>query len=620
MTAPVGEADAAKSRGGSSLWKPTGVSLPLILPAAAAARGRLAQLRALVRSSEVFLALAAAVAGGVAGAVVTGMSLMSQLMHGVLFGIRFDVRLSAVDHVSPWRAILAPTLGGLALGLTELWRVRTWGRTAVDPVEANALRGGRMSLRDSLLVSAQTLLSNGCGASVGLEAGYTQIGAGLASRLGQTLRLRRVDLRVIVGAGAAGAIAAAFGAPITGAFYAFELIVGTYSVGNVAAIMAASVTAWLTAQALGGSPYSFHALQVFPLRPSHYLALMLLGVLGAGLGIAIMQLTALSDRLFGASRLPVWLRPAAGGLLLGGLACITPQVLGAGHGAMGLDIGLDLPLLVIAGLLVLKVLAALISLGSGFRGGLFFASLFVGALLGKLYGGAFEAFFPSFGLDPTAALLCGMGVVGVAVVGGPLTMSFLVLETTGDLSLTAAVLTACVATSLMVRETFGYSFSTWRLHLRGETIRSANDVGWIRSLTVGKLMRTDPKVVTGATPLSEVRRRFPLGSTQTIVIVDEAARYLGVAAVAEAHTPTPEGSAPGARTAADIAHQRETALLPDMNVKMAMSLFERAETETLAVVDSPENRLVIGLLSESHATRRYAEELDRHNRGLTGED
>jgi CIC family chloride channel protein len=596
----------------------SGVSLPLRLPAAAEARGLFAQFRSLVRSSEVFLALTASVAGAIAGVLVTGMSFVAQFAHVVIYGIRFDTHLSAVDSISPTRAFAGPVAGGLLLGLTELWRVKTSNRMAVDPVEANALRGGRMSLRDSLFVSSQTLISNGCGASVGLEAGYSQIGAGLASRIGQTLRLRRTDLRVIVGAGAAGAIAAAFGAPITGAFYAFELIVGVYSVSNVAAIMAASVTAWLAAQAMGGSPYSFHTLQVFPLRPTHYLALMLLAVLGAGLGIAVMRLTALSDRAFAATRIPGWLKPAAGGVLLGGLACITPQVLGAGHGALALDIGLELPLMVIAGLLVLKMLAALISLGSGFKGGLFFASLFMGSLLGKFYGVAFERFFPSFGLDPTASVLCGMGVVGVAVVGGPLTMSFLVLETTGDLSLTAAVLTACVATSLMVRETFGYSFSTWRLHLRGETIRSANDVGWMRSLTVGKLMRTDPKLVRGTTPLAEVRRRYPLGSTNVLVVVDDADQYLGTLRVAEAHTRAPE-EAHAPRTAIDMAHFRDTALLPEMNIKTAMALFDRAEAETLAVVDNAEDRRVIGLLNESHATRRYAEELDRANRGLTGE-
>src|SRR5205814_2155588 len=114
-------------------------------------------------------------------------------------------------YVNPVTALLAPACGGLALGVME-WLRRRWKiANAVDPVEANALRGGRLSARDSVVVSGQTLLSNGCGASVGLEAGYTQIGAGAASLLGQFLNLRRNDLRLIVGCGAAGAIAAAFG-------------------------------------------------------------------------------------------------------------------------------------------------------------------------------------------------------------------------------------------------------------------------------------------------------------------------------------------------------------------------------------------------------------------------
>ena len=138
-------------------------------------------------------------------------------------------------------------IGGLSLGIMEWSRRRLKISSAVDPIEANALRGGRLSARDSVVVSGQTLISNGCGASVGLEAGYTQIGAGAASLLGQFLNLRRNDLRLIVGCGAAAAIAAAFGAPITGAFYACELIVGVYPVGTAPPILAASLAGALTA-------------------------------------------------------------------------------------------------------------------------------------------------------------------------------------------------------------------------------------------------------------------------------------------------------------------------------------------------------------------------------------
>jgi CIC family chloride channel protein len=227
------------------------------------------------------------------------------------------------------------------------------------------------------------------------------------------------------------------------------------------------------------------------------------------------------------------------------------------------------------------------------------------------------ALFPDFGLDPTACMLAGMGVTAVAIVGGPLTMSFLVLETTGDFSVTGAVLAACVATSLTVRETFGYSFSTWRLHLRGETIRSAADVGWIRSLTVDRLMRKDVATLPGAATIAEFRRRYPLGSRNMVVLLDSEDRYLGVVATAEVFAAEHDE---GCETDAvqTLAHLHSAALLPEMNVKEAMDLFGRAEAETLAVVNSPEDKHVIGILNEAYATRRYAEALNNANKDVMG--
>ncbi len=208
----------------------------------------LARLRTRARVSELGLVLLAIVVGALAGLAVSAMTLIANTAHMVIYGIPFDVRLSAAERVPPIAAFAAPMLAGLALGALDAWRARTKAPAAVDPVEANALRGGRMSLRDSVLVSAQTVVSNGCGASVGLEAGYAQIGGGLASRLGIDSRLRRQDLRMLVGCGAGGAIAAAFDAPLTGSFYAFELIIGAYSLAIAGPVFAASLVAALDHQ------------------------------------------------------------------------------------------------------------------------------------------------------------------------------------------------------------------------------------------------------------------------------------------------------------------------------------------------------------------------------------
>ncbi len=305
----------------------------------------LTRLRALLRSNEFYLIPLALVVGVVTGAIVTLMSQIAQIAHVLIYGIPIDVRLSANAYVNPVTALIAPAAGGLLLGLME-WLRRRWKiASAVDPIEANALRGGRLSLRDSIVVSGQTLVSNGCGASVGLEAGYTQIGSGAASLLGQVLNLRRNDLRLVVGCGAAAAIAAAFGAPITGAFYACELIVGVYSVGSAAPILAASLSGALTAQYLGGAPYSLEVPHVNSVGLEQYLALIVLALIAAMIGIAVMRSSVGFERVFANRRIPVWLRPVIGGVCVGGLAIVTPQVLAAGHGAMVLNLHRDMAMI-----------------------------------------------------------------------------------------------------------------------------------------------------------------------------------------------------------------------------------------------------------------------------------
>jgi CIC family chloride channel protein len=571
------------------------------------------RLRAIVRARESSVIVLAALVGAVAGLVVAGMGAVVALMHMLLFKLTPGERLSAQVSIDPLIVFLVPCLGGLLFGLVSAYIARRRG-TEVDPVEANALHGGRMSMRGSLIVAGQTLWSSGVGASVGLEAGYTQLASGLASKIGGAFRLRRSDMRVLVGCGAAGAIAGAFGAPLGGAFYGFELIIGTYAAASLAPVGIAALVGYLVARAFEADRLGIDAGAVSTLAVQDIAIAAAFGLVAAGFGIALMRGVAACEKLFAWARVKPWLRPMLGGALVGLLALISPQVLSSGHGALHLTGVFKLPLETIAMIFVLKSIASMISLGSGFRGGLFFAALLLGSLGGQLFATGMNL-IPGIHLEPDAFAIIGMSALSVSVIGGPLTMTFIALETTGDLWLSTAVLIAVIISMQVTREFFGYSFTTWRFHLRGETIRSAADVGWIRDLTVAQMMRADVRTTPVETTVDAFRQAFPLGATNQVIAVDDDGRYAGMVIMAEAHST----ELPGTKPLRDILHHADHMLLAQLTAQEAIAAFDGFEAEALAVVDTAERRQVIGMLTEAHALRRYSDASERQRRELLGE-
>ncbi len=560
---------------------------------------------------DAFLVLALLV-----GLLAGGLSLLQgALAHGLQawwYGLSDgDDRLSSLPHLAPWKLLALP-LFGLPIGLISL-AARARKRQLVDAVEANALHGGRMSMRDNLIVATQTILSNGCGASVGLEAAYAQMGAGAGSQLGRILRLRRADIRILVGTGAAAAIAAAFDAPLAGAFYGFEIVIGAYTPAALAPVAVAVLGAVAVRAAAGAQLAMLPAPTDIGLEFRDYALYILLGVASALAGVAIMRLVTLIEQGVERTGLPRWLRPAIGGLLLIPLAMLTPQVLSSGHGAQHLDLTANEPLRWLALLLLLKSLASAISLGFGFRGGLFFASLFTGSLLGAVVAKLLGLAFGHPPLDVTGAALIGMAALAASIVGAPMTMAMLVLEGTHDFALTSAAIAAVLVSSAMTRQIFGFSFSTWRFHLRGAEIKSARDVGWVRNLTAGVMMRRGPITLPAAMSVAEVRQRLPLGATTRIVLVDAAGGYAGIVVLADIYADRVKPQS----LVAEHAQSRDLALAEDADALAIMRQFDRSQSDELAVVD--EHRRVLGVLSERFVRKRYAEELERSQRELLGE-
>jgi len=326
-----------------------------------------------------------ALAGALAGMVTAAMSYGVDLLHSAFFGLALNQSLSGIPSLDAVRALLVPSLGGVALGVASAFVTARRPNREIDPIEANALHGGRMSLVGSLFVAAQTVWSSGVGASVGLEAGYTQLASGIASRFGRAFRLRRSDMRILVGCGAAGGIAGAFSAPLAGAFYAFELVIGNYSVANLAPVAIAALIGYLVAGRLSPAHLGIVVPQIGTIANLDLVVAALLGLAAALFGILLMRGVSLCEILLMRLTRHQALRAGIGGLAVGIMALVTPQVMSSGHGALHLSGMLDLSLRGVMTILALKALASMISLGAGFRGGLFFASLLLGALGGQLF-------------------------------------------------------------------------------------------------------------------------------------------------------------------------------------------------------------------------------------------
>jgi len=528
---------------------------------------------------------------------------IARTIQHLLFALPSAQRLSATPAI-PLLALLAPFLGGAILVLFS-WVVKAQARKMVDAVEANALHGGRLSWSDSLVISVQTIISNGFGASVGMEAAYAQLGGLVSSIAGGWFRLRRADLRVLVGAGA--------GAAIAGAFYAFEIVIGAYTPAAIAPVAAASLSGVLVAHAFGAPPYIVDATVGEQVQTHHYLIYAGLGAIAAAIGILLMRAVADVEAL--SRRLPIRasFRPIIGGMLLVPLAWLTPQVLSAGHGALHIDLEYGVPLMILAAILVLKSAASIVSLAFGFRGGLFFASLFLGSLRPALCGWTGLACRAS----ARRSHQCGLGGDGGAGrcgrrrpdddgdAGAGSDTRFLACRR--DHCRRAGIVDDRARDVLLFLLDLATP-SPWRDHQERPRCRLGSHAD----------RRTDDAEGRAGDARPDHRRRV---STAFPVRLDEPGRGDRRSGTLRRDRTDGRAFAEGVSTAdavGTLAIHREQVLEPDEGIKAVMTAFDTAGADEMAIVAG--DGKVLGILSESYARRRYAEELDKSQREMFRED
>jgi chloride channel protein, CIC family len=307
------------------------------------------------------------------------------------------------------------------------------GHGVPEVMYAVAERGGRIRPQVAAVKALASAICIGGGGSVGREGPIVQIGSALGSGLGQAVRLPESRLRVLVACGAAGGIAATFNTPIAGVFFALEVILADFAVDSFAAVVLAAVAAAALSRAAFGD-HPFLNLPTFTITaPAEYLCYALLGLLAAGVGVGFSRLLYLvedlCDRLW---RGPEWLRPAVGGLALGAVLLVLPQMYGVGYPVLGTAVSGGYSLAFLVALLAGKMVATSLTIGIGGSGGVFAPSLFVGGMLGGAFGLVMQRVDPGLVAAPGAYALIGMGAVFAGAARAPMTAVLIMFELTGE--------------------------------------------------------------------------------------------------------------------------------------------------------------------------------------------
>ncbi|MCK4939741.1 MAG: chloride channel protein, partial [Rhodospirillaceae bacterium] len=384
-------------------------------------------VRSVIGNDQLILAVLAFVVGVLSGGAVIGFREGISFFQDAFFGTSSERLFLHLAGLQWWQIVWPPVVGGLVVGiLVRIGLPENRPQGVADVIEANALNGGRMSLGDGLRAAVVSAISIGSGASVGREGPAVHLGAALAASIAKRLKLTRSISRTLLGCGVAAAVAGSFNAPIAGALFANEVVIGHYALKAFAPVVIASVTGTAISRAYFGDFPAFalppHAITSYLEFPAFIILGVVAGLVASALVRGIIRAQDLSEKI----PLPSWLRPGIGGLAVGLMAVWLPQIIGVGYGATEQALIGNFTLTVLLLVLVGKVVATAISLGFGFGGGIFSPSLVIGAVLGGAYGIIASGIFPDIGADIGAYSLIGMGAVAAATLGAPISTALII--------------------------------------------------------------------------------------------------------------------------------------------------------------------------------------------------
>lgn len=543
-------------------------------------------------------------------AALTGIlgGLATMLFHeGIVLGQSFFLRQTGeIDHVMhelPWALrLVVPALGGLVAGALLVYSRRFGNDRPSDYMESVAIGDGRLPLREGLLRSLSSLFSVISGGSIGREGAMVHLGAMGASLLGRVAPLDRSRLRLVVACGAAAGVASAYGAPIAGALFVAEIVLGTMAIQTVGPLLVAAASSHFFVS-LMGAPAVGYRMGDIPTLPLSFIGpAILLGIV-SGLGAPyFLKWLDFARSLFRMLKVGLPLRLAFGGLLLGCVLAFMPSVAGNGYGVVQSLLTQPWPWYAVLLVLLGKLLATGFTVGSGAVGGVFTPTIFVGAVIGTLCGQFVGFIWPSLGVSPFVYTAVGMGAFLAAGTSAPLMAILMIFEMTHNYSLVLPLMVACVLAYYVAR-------AIAEVAMYEVTLTRERDAGLrhrLRNTLIGDLIRPAVTVVATGTPVSGVVQMFSEYPVRYVYVVDEDSVFIGVIAQQDVtHLLVGQGDI-AEKTAGDILRlDFAKPLYPDMNLDDAQSVFVNFTGERLPVVSHGEQPKLLGVVYKSAVLEKY---------------
>jgi len=539
------------------------------------------------------LALVVGLATG-AGAIV--FHRLIEGLHGIFFGgaDRFFFLLG------PARYALLPAIGGLIVA----WFIHVplrgrRGHGVADVMESVALHGGRVRPVASLIRVLASAVTIGSGGSAGPEDPSVQIGAAIGSGVGQSLRLSDERVRTLVACGSAAGIASAFNAPISGVFFALEIVLGQYTTSAFGiVVLSAVVSAALTQAVVGRQP----AFQIPPYTFVGYWEVLLyaaLGVLAAVVAVAYSHSLHSIHNRFTLAPWPRMSKPVIGGLIVGIMGIAYPQIFGVGYESIGTvlsDGNMEVKLLV--ALVIFKILATSVTLGSGGIGGVFAPSLFLGAMLGGAFGAVVGRLFPGSVGAPPAYALVGMAAVLAGAIRAPITAIMIPFEMTQDYRIILPLMFATVISTFISDFLQKESIYVRALLSRGIRLQRGQDIDVMQGVAVWEAMTRDVDTVPANLSLKDLELVFVRSHHHGFPVLDENDELLGVVTIQDLERAKERGPIDNLRVR-DIATRDVLVAYPDEPVWQALRRLGTRDVGRLPVVDRANPKRLLG------AVRRY---------------